>query len=113
MVILNPKKESVMGIAGGEGAGFLTNLVEADKLPAKAGLLAEVTLVPGATVGYHQHIGEGELYYLLSGSGEYTEDDVMTKVSAGAVTFCYDGHSHGLVNTGKDPLTFIAVIVKE
>ncbi len=106
-------KEQVTGIAGGVGPGSIAHMVAPDKLPAKAGLMAEVVLEPGATVGYHKHEGEGELYYILSGSGEYTEDGVMTPVSAGAATYVYDGHSHGLANTGKEPMTFVAVIVKE
>ena len=112
MVNKNPKRENAKNIAGGVGAGTITHLVETAKLPDKAGLLAEITLESGASVGYHQHIGEGELYYILSGEGEYTEDGVKTQVSAGMATYVYDGHSHGMVNTGKEPMTFIAVIVK-
>ena len=113
MVNEHPKKENLVGIAGGEGPGSIQYLVDNGELPAKAGLLAEVVLEPGSTVGYHYHHGEGELYYLLTGTGEYTEDGVMTQVSAGMATYVYDGHAHGLVNTGNEPLKFIAVIVKE
>jgi mannose-6-phosphate isomerase-like protein (cupin superfamily) len=113
MVNKKPETELCTGIAGGVGAGSIAHLVAPDKLPAKAGLLANVTLEPGASVGYHKHEGEGELYYILSGIGEYTEDGVMTPVSAGMATYVYDGHSHGLVNTGKERMTFVAVIVKE
>lgn len=113
MVNKSPKKEQVTGIAGGEGPGAIAHLVAPGELPAKAGLMANVTLEPGSSVGYHKHEGEGELYYILSGSGEYTEDGVMTPVSAGAATYVYDGHSHGLVNTGKEPMTFVAVIINE
>ena len=113
MVNKNPRKENATGIAGGEGPGSIQYLLESGDLPAKAGLLAEVVLEPGATVGYHWHHGEGELYYILTGSGEYTEDGVMTPVSAGMATYVYDGHAHGLVNTGGEPLKFVAVIVKE
>lgn len=113
MVNKQPNKENVVGIAGGEGAGSIQYLLDKEELPAKAGLLAEVALEPGASVGYHWHHGEGELYYILTGTGEYTEDGVTTPVSAGMATYVYNGHAHGLVNTGKEPLKFVAVIIKE
>jgi len=113
MVNKNPIAEKVIGLAGGVGNSTLAHLVAPGELPAKAGLLAVATLEPGSSVGYHKHEGEGELYYILSGDGEYTEDGVMTPVSAGMATYVYNEHSHGLVNTGKTTMTFVAVIVKE
>lgn len=113
MVNKEPKLEKTTGLAGGEGPGAIKYLVDRCDLPRKAGLLAEVVLEPGATVGYHKHEGEGELYYITAGEGDYTEDGATTRVTAGMATYVYDGHSHGLKNTGSVPMTFIAVIVKE
>ncbi len=113
MVNKEPKIECLEGIAGGIGPGSVKTLVESCDLYSKAGLLAEVVLGPGSTVGYHKHEGEGEMYYITEGEGDYTEDGVTTRVSAGMVTCVYDGHSHGLKNTGGTPLKFVAVIVKE
>jgi len=101
------------GIAGGKGPGAVKYLVESCDLYPKAGLLAEVVLEPGSTVGYHKHEGEGEMYYITAGEGDYTEDGATTRAAAGMVTCVYDGHSHGLKNTGSVPLKFIAVIIKE
>jgi mannose-6-phosphate isomerase-like protein (cupin superfamily) len=113
MVNKEPKTEKAQGIAGGEGFGAIKMLVDSCDLYNKAGLLAEVMLEPGSSVGYHKHEGEGEMYYILTGEGDYTEDGVTTRVSEGMVTCVYDGHSHGLKNTGSVPMTFVAVIVKE
>jgi mannose-6-phosphate isomerase-like protein (cupin superfamily) len=113
MVNKEPRTEHLTGIAGGRGMGAIKTLVESCDLYSKAGLLAEVVLEPGSTVGYHKHEGEGEMYYITSGEGDYTEDGATTRVAAGMVTCVYAGHSHGLKNTGGTPLAFIAVIIKE
>ena len=73
-------------------------------------MFAQVTLAPGCAVGYHQHKGNNETYYILSGKGIYTEDGSEVPVSAGDVTFCSDGGSHGLKNTESSDLVFIALI---
>ena len=57
-----------------------------------------------------QHVGNNETYYLIQGSGEYTDEDKKFTVKAGGVTFCADGGTHGLLNTGKEDLVFVALI---
>ncbi|WP_317424255.1 cupin domain-containing protein [uncultured Acidaminococcus sp.] len=73
-------------------------------------LFAQITLHPGCAVPVHQHLGNNETYYLLQGEGEYTDEDKKLTVKAGDVTFCADGGTHGLKNTGKEDLVFIALI---
>jgi mannose-6-phosphate isomerase-like protein (cupin superfamily) len=73
-------------------------------------LFAQITLKPGDAVPVHQHVGNNETYYLLQGEGEYTDEDKKLPVKAGMVTFCADGGTHGLKNTGKENLVFIALI---
>ena len=47
----------------------------------------------------------------LTGEGS----GILTKypVKAGDVVFCDDGEGHGLLNSGKGDLTFIALILKK
>ncbi len=73
-------------------------------------MFAQVTLKPGCAVPIHQHVGNNETYYLIQGSGEYTDEDKKVTVKAGDVTFCADGGTHGLLNTGKEDLVFVALI---
>ncbi|WP_071141978.1 cupin domain-containing protein [Acidaminococcus timonensis] len=73
-------------------------------------LFARITLHPGCAVPVHQHLGNNETYYLLKGEGEYTDEDKTLMVKAGDVTFCADGGTHGLKNTGREDLVFIALI---
>ena len=78
----------------------------------KLGLYARVIVPPKAAVPYHQHVGDREVYYILSGEGEYDDNGVKRMVKTGDVTWTPDGSSHGLVNIGDTDLTFMALIIK-
>ena len=73
-------------------------------------LFARITLHPGCAVPVHQHLGNNETYYLLKGEGEYTDEDKKVAVKAADVTISEDGGTHGLMNTRKEDLVFIALI---
>ena len=77
------------------------------------GLLNRITLKPNCEIGHHEHHGEAEMYYILEGTGMYEEDGKAVAVEAGDVTYCEDGHGHGLKNNGKEELVMVAVILKK
>ena len=59
-------------------------------------------------LAFHVHEGESETYFILAGSGTYNDNGTKYPVKAGDVVFCDDGEGHGLLNSGKGDLTFIA-----
>ena len=72
------------------------------------------TLMPGSSVGYHEHINDEEIYVIHSGTGHYIDNEEKRHpVCAGDLTICVCGEKHGLENTGAEPLTFVAVIAKK
>jgi quercetin dioxygenase-like cupin family protein len=76
-------------------------------------MIGTMTLEPGASIGAHLHENDEECFVILSGEGLYEENDgTLHKVCAGDVTLTFRGERHGLSNTGKDPLVFIAMIVQ-
>lgn len=113
MIIKAVDRTPVQEMAPENGAGLLTldKLFSPPKQPTHIRTFARATLEPGAAVGYHVHTGESESYYILSGTGRYNDNGISTPVQAGDVTFTPNGHGHGLENTGKEPLEFIALIV--
>ena len=66
---------------------------------------------PNCTLGFHEHHGETETYYILSGEGSYNDGEKSYPVKAGDVTFCPDGTGHALDNTGDTDLVFMALII--
>ncbi|XYH94637.1 cupin domain-containing protein [Sorangium sp. So ce1128] len=94
----------------------------------------EVTIPPGKVEGTHYHIGSEELYYIVAGQGiaylgagddpateplPTVERDVfgLGKVSCkelpvrpGSVLFTKSGGVHGIRNSGREPLKFVAFL---
>jgi quercetin dioxygenase-like cupin family protein len=96
--------------------GFITvrNLInEPEELNSKGRLFSHTSILPGHGIGYHVHVGDGEIYYILSGKGEYNDNGAVTTVEAGDVTFCPPGEGHGILCVGDEPLELIALILFE
>jgi quercetin dioxygenase-like cupin family protein len=99
--------------AGGKGHVLIEPLLGEKELAGQCGLYARVTLEPGCSLGYHEHHGESETYYILTGQGTYSDNGKNILVKAGDVTFCPDGEGHGLENTAKaGNLIFMGLIIK-
>ena len=97
--------------AGGEGHVLIEKLLNEQQMDGRCALYARVTLEPGCSIGYHEHTGNSETYYILSGTGRYSDNGVPMDVGAGDVTFTPSGSGHGLANTGGDNLEFMALII--
>ena len=97
----------------GNGHVIIKEILEEPYLAGKCGLYAEVTLEPGCSLGYHEHHGETETYYVLSGSATYMDNDKEYEIKTGDVTFCKDGDGHGIKNHGTDPIVFVALVLKK
>jgi mannose-6-phosphate isomerase-like protein (cupin superfamily) len=60
----------------------------------------------GASIGVHAQ-EDDEIYYVISGTGEYTLDGKTIAVSAGTALLTRRGSTHGLRQTGKDDLVVL------
>lgn len=75
-------------------------------------MTTRLELEPGASVGYHLHADNEEVYFIMSGEGLYTEENETQYVKAGDIMLCRMGRSHGIENSGKDTLVVGAAIAK-
>ena len=99
---------------GAPGELTVRNLInEPEELNGKGRVFAHTTVHPGSGIGYHVHVGDGEIYYVLSGKGEYSDNGIMTTIEAGDVTFCPPGQGHGVLCIGNEPLELITLILYE
>jgi len=73
-------------------------------------LFARVIVQPCEELAFHTHQGDAEAYYILSGTGLYTDGVTERTVAANDVTFCPDGGSHGIRCISAEPLVFLALI---
>lgn len=81
------------------------------QLPESMRMFNVLTLIPGASIGYHVHEGETELFYFLEGNGRVQDDDRFFDVSAGDTMATFSGHGHAVENTGDTNLVILAAIV--
>ena len=96
------------------GSGFVnifSTIQNQAELNDHATALCVLTIPPGSEIAHHQHKGDMEVYFLLSGSGVFYDNDdrvVMEKYDAG---FTYDGEYHGFMNIGDVPAEMLCLII--
>ena len=81
------------------------------QLPGRMRMFNVLTLIPGASIGYHVHENETELLYFLEGNGRVQDDDRFYDLNAGDAMATYSGHGHSVENTGDTNLVILAAIV--
>lgn len=104
----------IVTMPSGNGKGELKLELILDKeLGDKCGLYAKVTIPAGSELAFHEHHGEGESYFVLSGSAVYNDNGTKRMIGPGDSTWTPDGSGHGVDNSnGKEDLVFMALIVK-
>jgi mannose-6-phosphate isomerase-like protein (cupin superfamily) len=96
---------------GGPGETWLAQILNPDEFGNKGRLFNHNVLKPGCGLGKHRHNGEFEVYYILKGEGLYNDNGTEVTVKIGDVTVCPSGEEHGILNTGREDLEFIALIL--
>ncbi len=91
----------------------IKKLLNEQQMDNKIRLYAEVTIHPHEELAVHEHHGETETYYILSGEGVYVDNGKKRPATPGCVFFCEDGGSHGISCPGDEPLVFMALIIKK
>lgn len=115
------KKEDLIvfdrsAVAGGQGeVKGLFSFKRDAALPAHA--IKEIgwlTINPGDSIGYHKHENNEDAYIIVSGEGTFKDTDGNEyAVKAGDITIVRGGQSHGLTNTGTEPLVLLDVIAQK
>jgi len=97
---------------GGKGKLEIRHILNSNaELYDKGRTFCHTVLEPGASIGYHEHHGEFETYYILSGTAKFSDNGEEVILHAGDVAYTPDGEGHGIENIGDSPLELIALIV--
>ncbi len=65
-----------------------------------------------APIALSRHTGQ-ELDFVLSGSLRFAFEDHAEELSAGDTVYYDSGRGHGMIATGGEPCTFLAIVFKE
>ncbi|MDR1577309.1 MAG: cupin domain-containing protein [Deltaproteobacteria bacterium] len=68
----------------------------------------EIIIVPGYEILPHNHPTSTEFFYVVSGSGEFQDNDGWHKINPGDAFRAPDGVTHALKAAGPDPLKLLA-----
>ena len=101
-----------VNMRGGEGQVTLSALAK-EELPSMCRLLSTITLPAGASIGHHVHENETEIFYILEGTPEITDDDATYVAQPGDTILTGPGHGHAVKNGGDGAVRMLAVIIKE
>jgi mannose-6-phosphate isomerase-like protein (cupin superfamily) len=97
---------------GGTGCVKIETLwAPGTELKSKTRLCARMTLAPGSSIGYHDHVNEEEVYVIVSGTGIVVEDSQRFPVAAGDTILTGNGAGHSIEATGTAPLVILATIM--
>lgn len=105
------KTDVIKEMCDGDGEVIISHVLGEKELNGKCGLYAQVTINPSSSLGYHEHHGESETYYILSGEAKYDDNGTKRIVKAGDVTFTPDGCGRALKPTTDEPVVFMALII--
>ena len=97
---------------GGKGSvHFAHPIADRAQLPEKCRLFACITVPDGASMGYHEHSGETEFYYILEGEGILNDGATRTVVHPGHTIVTGNGQGHSVENESGADLKLLACIV--
>ncbi len=104
----------VPNLRGGEGTIEIRHILSKKELMGHGSMYAHVIIPPKASLGFHQHVGNTEPYYVLKGNGIFVDNDgSRTKICPGDVCVIEVGQSHAIENPGNDPLEIMALVINE
>lgn len=87
------------------------------ELSAKLYMDQEGKLIPcrihaGGSIGPHRHDTSDDINFVLSGTGTAICDGEEELLSPGACHICKKGSEHEIINTGRDDLALLTIVVE-
>ena len=113
-MVRKAKIKVVEGLKGGVGKLEMHHILEPEELNGHGRLYALVRMEPHSSIGYHEHMGETEPYYVLSGHGIFIDND-KNRIPVGPDDVCLIecGQGPGFENDSEEELVMMALVYKE
>lgn len=98
-------------LKGGKETVRIVNILENEDNYG-TGRLFGISIIPvGGSIGYHQHVGDFETYYILKGKALVNDNGDEHTLCPGDMMVCKDGDWHSIENIGDCDLEYVAVIL--
>lgn len=100
------KETVVEKMRGGE------NYAKLNRLDIDNKMIARITLDPNSSIGYHTHVDDEEIIYVISGEGKCIDNGEELVIKTGQVNYVPRGKSHSIINNSDKELVLLAIILK-
>lgn len=97
----------------GKGKVIFEKIVKQEDLRGKGKLFSKITILPGSSIGMHDHTDDFEVYYILKGKAKVFDNGEYVELNEGDVVYTADGQKHNIENIGEDNLEFIALVLND
>lgn len=104
-------KRTVHEMFNGKGNVDIYDIADSSIMGEKNRCFLKIVLSQDTSLGLHKHKGESEIYYVLQGRGKYYDNSEEYELYAGESVICRDGDIHGILNTEKEDMVLIALVV--
>lgn len=105
------RRSNEPNLKGGKDTVRLIHFLEPENACGTGRLFGVSIIPPGGSVGYHQHVGDFEQYYILKGTARVVHNGVEDRLGPGDAMLCREGESHSIENIGETDLEYIAIIL--
>lgn len=101
-------------LRGGKGSVTLYPILSPEELMGHGTMYARVVIPPHCSIGWHQHVGNTEPYYIIKGEGVFIDNDQSkTTVHPGDICTIDCGQWHSMENNSEEDLEMIALVINE
>jgi len=105
------RTELLPNLKDGKDTVKVVNFIEGEEVDNK-GRLFGISIIPvGGSIGYHQHVGDFEIYYILQGKALVNDNGEEAFLESGDMMYCKEGDFHSIQNIGAVELQYVALIL--
>ena len=105
------KERRVQNARGGDNEVVFYDWMSPEDAKGHGRLFSKLVIPPGASIGYHEHSGEFEAFYVIAGEATIDDNGKEEVLKAGDMAICKDGEGHSCRNNGSVDLVMIAMIM--
>ncbi len=105
----NIQPVTVNNLRGGEGSCTLYKL---EFLPKQYKMFAKIIVHPNSSIGYHAHVGDEEIIFVLEGKGKVIVEEETKELLPGMINVCKENHYHSVINDSDKDLIILGIVTK-
>ena len=106
------ERTPIEGCMWGNGTVWMEKLLTGqEEMMGKGRAYVRHTLNPGVSIGIHTHEGEMETMVIVRGKAVHTINGQDQYLEEGDIIAAQPGDSHGIAQTGDEPLVLIAQVL--